>query len=60
MSDFSNVTLSIVEHPGLRELYVSRSEPKNWGKYDEDKKALYCYFDSLLGLLERVWFSYKK
>ncbi|MEM2100130.1 MAG: hypothetical protein QXP45_02145 [Thermoproteota archaeon] len=60
MSDFSNLTLSLVEHPRLRELYASGSRPMNWDKYDEDEKALYFYFDSLLGLLERVWISYKE
>ena len=60
MSDFSNMTLSLIERPSLQEACMIGSKPKNWDNYNKDKKALYCYFDSLFGLLERVWISYKK
>lgn len=60
MSDFSNISLLLVEHPELRKIYNGGNKPKNWDKYDDDEKTMYCYFDSLLGLFERVWVSYKE
>jgi len=49
----------LVQNPKLREAYVNKSKPSNWERYDVDEKALYFYFSSLLGLLERVWYSYR-
>jgi hypothetical protein len=60
MSDFSNAALMLVEHSVLRDAFVSGDEPYNWRKYTEAERALYFYFDSLLGLFERVWVSYKE
>lgn len=55
MSDFMTISLYLVEHPELRKMYVGKGKPKNWEKYDDDQKTLYCYFDSLLSVFERVW-----
>jgi hypothetical protein len=60
LSDFSSATLKLVEDSGLREEYVSGNKPTNWDKYNDNQKALYFYFDSLLGLFERVWVSYRE
>jgi hypothetical protein len=60
MSDFSSATFKLVENATLRDEFVSCSQPENWGKYDKNNKALFFYFDSLIGLIERVWTSHTK
>jgi len=57
MGEFSNVTLKLVESSDLREAFVFGAEPAQWHNYDQPKRALFFYFDSLLGLFERVWYS---
>lgn len=60
MSDFSNASLVPCKDPDLREMYVGESRPAHWSSYSAGDKAMYFYFDSLLGLFERVWVSYKE
>lgn len=60
MSDFSNTTMMLVGDSKLRDAFVSGAEPHHWRKYTEPEKALYFYFDSLLGLFDRVWVTYKE
>jgi hypothetical protein len=60
MSDFSNAAVILVQERGLRDVFVSGDEPRNWRRYTEDEKTAYFYFDSLIGLFERVWVSYKE
>ena len=60
MSDFSNAAVTLVEQRGLRDVFVSGDEPGNWKRYTEDEKTAYFYFDSLIGLFERVWVSHKE
>ncbi|MEM1540731.1 MAG: hypothetical protein QXJ07_05050 [Candidatus Bathyarchaeia archaeon] len=60
MSDFTTISLYIIDHPRFKDMYVGKAEPKNWKKYSEEQKSLYYYFDSLLALFERVWIACKE
>ncbi len=56
MSEFSQAALYLVDHPSLAEsLYSGKNKPEHWDSYSQEEKNLYSYFDSLLGLFERVW-----
>jgi hypothetical protein len=61
LSDFSDITLRLVDNPALSEqVYKNENKPLNWDSYTPDQKQAYSYFDSLLGLFERVWIAKKK
>lgn len=56
MSDFSATAALLIEHPEVRDTYLAGSgRPKKWESYTEAQKKTFCYFDSLISLLERVY-----
>jgi hypothetical protein len=60
MSDFSATAALLVNHPEVLNITTRGSgQPKKWNKYGEDEKKAYCFFDSMLGLLERAYFAIK-
>ena len=61
MSDFSDVTLKLMDNPELSEqVYKDQNMPLKWQSYSSEQKRAYSYFDSLLGLFERVWIARKE
>jgi hypothetical protein len=58
MSDFSATASLLSDHPEILEIYFrGNGKPKKWDKYNEAEKKTSSFFNSLLGLLERVWFG---
>jgi hypothetical protein len=56
MNDFSATTSSLLDHIDVLDLtMVGDLRPKKWDKYTEAQKKTCCYYDSLIGLLERVY-----
>jgi hypothetical protein len=61
MSDFSATASLLIDHPEVLDITMKGSAPpEKWGKYSENEKKAYYYFDSLLGLFERVYFARKE
>jgi hypothetical protein len=58
MSDFSGTASILIDHPEILEIYVKgKGKPEKWDKYSEVEKKTFAFFNSLLALLERVWFG---
>ena len=58
MSDFSGTATILIDRPEILEIYVKgKGKPKKWDKYNEAEKRTFAFFNSLLALLERVWFG---
>jgi len=60
MSDFTQVSLLLSTEPDLAYAYRSTYKTSKWDNYTEDEKRLFCYFDSLFGLFERVWIALRR
>jgi hypothetical protein len=62
MSDFSQMTLFLVDHPQIeRQVYPRSSDAEaKLGSDVEDKQMASYYLDSLLGLCERAWWASKQ
>jgi hypothetical protein len=58
MSDFSGTASILIDRPEILEIYVKgKGKPKKWDQYSEAEKRTFAFFNSLLALLERVWFG---
>ncbi len=61
MSDFSATASLLIDHPEVLNITTKGSgQPEKWDKYSEAERKAYCFFDSMLGLLERVFFATKE
>lgn len=60
MSDFSATASLLIDHPEVLDITMKGDPPEKWDKYKEDEKKAYYYFDSLLGLFERVYSAKKE
>ena len=61
MSDFSGTASILIDRPEILEIYVKgKGKPEKWDKYSEVEKKTFAFFNSLLALLERVWFGVPK
>jgi hypothetical protein len=61
MSDFSGTASILIDRPEILEEYVKGTgKPKEWDQYSEAEKKTFAFFNSLLALMERVWFGVPK
>jgi hypothetical protein len=61
MSDFSGTASILIDRPEILEIYVKGTgKPTKWDQYSESEKRTFAYFNSLLALMERVWFGVPK
>jgi hypothetical protein len=61
MSDFSGTASILIDRPEILEIYVKGTgKPKKWDQYSEAEKRTFAFFNSLLALMERVWFGVPK
>jgi hypothetical protein len=61
MGDFSGTASILIDRPEILEIYVKGTgKPKKWDQYSEAEKRTFAFFNSLLALLERVWFGVPK
>jgi hypothetical protein len=58
MHDFSGTATILIDRPEILEVYIKGSgKPKKWDSYNEGEKKTFAFFNSLIALLERVWFG---
>ena len=61
MSDFSGTASILIDRSEILEKYVNGTgKPKKWDQYSEAEKRTFAFFNSLLALMERVWFGVPK
>lgn len=61
MSDLSAATPMLLDNPDILDLTVKgRGKLENWERYSKAEKKAYCFFDSIMQVLERAYFQVPK